>query len=73
MMWDRDWIRAKDEVRDLFPRGHHRAPNGKDAFAGRTPLFGYFARRGFRNRIPQERANTLGDQEPFPSRRSAFT
>ena len=45
MMWDRDWVRAKDETRDLFARGAHRTPNGKDAFAGRTPLFGHFAAR----------------------------
>jgi len=45
MMWDRDWIRSKDEVTDLFPRGTHQMPDGKDAFAGRTPLFGYFTAR----------------------------
>jgi endonuclease/exonuclease/phosphatase family metal-dependent hydrolase len=45
MMWDRDFLRAKDEVADLFPRGTHTIPNGKDAFAGRTPLYGFFETR----------------------------
>jgi endonuclease/exonuclease/phosphatase family metal-dependent hydrolase len=45
MMWDRDWLRSKDTVTDLFPRGTHPMPDGKDAFAGRTPLFGYFTAR----------------------------
>ncbi len=45
MMWDREWVRTKDDVRDLFPRGTHPMPDGKDAFAGRTPLYGYFIAR----------------------------
>jgi len=45
MMWDRDWIRAKTEVEDLFPRGKHQKPGQKDPFAGRTPLYGYFSAR----------------------------
>lgn len=65
MMWDRDWIRAKDEVRDLFPRGHHRAPNGKDAFAGRTPLFGYFAAR-IPEPHPAREGEYLGGPGVFP-------
>lgn len=45
MMWDRDYIRSKSDVVDLFPRGTHRMPDGKDAFAGRTPLHGIFEAR----------------------------
>jgi endonuclease/exonuclease/phosphatase family metal-dependent hydrolase len=45
MMWDRDYLRAKTEVSDLFPSGTHRLMNGKDAFAGRTPLYGHFEMR----------------------------
>lgn len=45
MMWDRDWIRSKSEVEDLFPRGAHQKPGKKDPFAGRTPLYGYFSAR----------------------------
>lgn len=42
MMWDRDFIRAKTNIKDLFPQGTHRTDSGKDAFATRTPLYGYF-------------------------------
>ncbi len=42
MMWDRDYVRSKVEVVDLFPRGTHRTKDGKDAFASRTPLHGIF-------------------------------
>ncbi len=45
MMWDQDWIRAKREAHDLFERGTHLTDDGKDAFAGRTPLRGYFSAR----------------------------
>lgn len=45
MMWDRDWVRAKSDVKDLFPKGTHRTSDGKDAFAERTPLYGYFSTR----------------------------
>lgn len=45
MMYDRDWVRAKADVEELFPRNTHRTPDGKDAFAGRTPLYGYFTAR----------------------------
>jgi endonuclease/exonuclease/phosphatase family metal-dependent hydrolase len=45
MMWDRDYIRAKTDVTDLFPRGTYKTPDGKDAFATRTPLHGLFEAR----------------------------
>ena len=45
MMWDREWLRAKTDVEDLFPRGSHKTADGKDAFAQRTPLYGYFTTR----------------------------
>jgi endonuclease/exonuclease/phosphatase family metal-dependent hydrolase len=50
MMWDRDWLRAKGDVTDLFPRGTHMMPAARnerprDAFAGRTPLYGHFTAR----------------------------
>lgn len=46
MMWDRDWLRAKVDVAELFPRRTHVMNGGKDAFAERTPLYGYFEARG---------------------------
>jgi endonuclease/exonuclease/phosphatase family metal-dependent hydrolase len=42
MMWDRQWLRAKSEVSELFKRGAHKLDDGSDAFAGRTPLYGWF-------------------------------
>lgn len=45
MMWDRDYVRAKSDVTDLFQRGTHTMVDGKDAFAGRTPLHGIFEAR----------------------------
>jgi endonuclease/exonuclease/phosphatase family metal-dependent hydrolase len=45
MMWDRDFVRAKIEPSDLFERGTHTTPDGKDAFATRTPLHAYFSVR----------------------------
>jgi endonuclease/exonuclease/phosphatase family metal-dependent hydrolase len=44
-MWDRDWLRAKTDVTDLFAVGTHETADGKDAFAQRTPLHGFFAAR----------------------------
>ena len=45
MMWDRQWLRAKTKVADLFPCGTHKTQGGKDAFAQRTPLHGFFTTR----------------------------
>jgi hypothetical protein len=46
MMWDRDWLRAKGDVEELFKRGTHKFGNPPiDAFAGRTPLYGHFTAR----------------------------
>lgn len=45
LMWDRDFLRAKGEVVDLFEKGTHTIDSGKDAFAGRTPLYGHFEMR----------------------------
>ncbi len=44
-MWDRDFVRAKSEVKDLFERGKYQKPGEKDPFGGRTPLYGYFEGR----------------------------
>ena len=41
MMWDLDWVRAKDDVTELFGRGVVRASDGKDAFP-RLPLYSSF-------------------------------
>lgn len=41
MMWDVDWVRAKDDVREIFERGQYVSPTGKDAFP-RLPLWGAF-------------------------------
>ena len=45
MMWDREFIKAKEEVQDLFDRGTYQKPGKKDPFAGRTPLYGHFTSR----------------------------
>lgn len=45
MMWDRNWVRAKSDVIDLFEKGTHETDDGRDAFAQRTPLYGYFTTR----------------------------
>jgi len=45
MMWDRDYVRSKIAPEDLFARGTHRTPDGKDAFGTRAPLYAYFAVR----------------------------
>lgn len=56
MMYDRDWVRAKADVDELFPRSTYRTPDGKDAFAGRTPLYGYFTARA----VGEANPNTPG-------------
>lgn len=54
MMWDRDWLRAKGDVEELFKRGTHKFGSPPiDAFAGRTPLYGHFTAR-----IPTEDADS---------------
>ena len=53
LMWDLDWVRAKDEVKELFGKGTITTPQGKDAFP-RLPLWGNFIAR------PQ-----LSNGEPF--------
>jgi endonuclease/exonuclease/phosphatase family metal-dependent hydrolase len=40
VMYDLDWIRAKDDIRELFGKGQIKVGN-KDAFP-RLPLYGYF-------------------------------
>lgn len=40
-LWDLDWIRAKDDDKELFGRNTIIAEDGKDAFP-RLPLWGYF-------------------------------
>lgn len=45
MMWDRDVLRAKTDVAELFKGNAHKPAGGKDPFAGRTPLYGYFQAR----------------------------
>ncbi|MEP7170549.1 MAG: endonuclease/exonuclease/phosphatase family protein [Bacteroidota bacterium] len=44
VMYDSDFIRAKSAYpAELFERGTYKMPDGKtDAFAGRTPIYGYF-------------------------------
>ena len=60
MMWDRDWIRAKSDVEDLFPRGKFQKAGEKDPFAGRTPLYGYFTAR-----IPEDQGNVALSPDKF--------
>jgi endonuclease/exonuclease/phosphatase family metal-dependent hydrolase len=55
IMYDTDWVRAKDDVRELFGKGQVTIPSGgrrKDVFP-RLPLWGYFqAMREERGRPP---------------------
>lgn len=44
IMWDLDWIRSKDEVKELAGKKQVIAENNKDAFP-RLPLWGYFTSR----------------------------
>jgi endonuclease/exonuclease/phosphatase family metal-dependent hydrolase len=44
MMWDRDWLRAKSDVQELFPKGKYKQGT-VDPFAGRTPLHAHFTAR----------------------------
>ena len=41
IMYDMDWISAKDDIVELFGRGSVMTGEGKDAFP-RLPLWGYF-------------------------------
>jgi mRNA deadenylase 3'-5' endonuclease subunit Ccr4 len=41
MMYDLDWIRAKDDINELFGKRSVLTADGKDAFP-RLPLCGYF-------------------------------
>lgn len=41
MMYDLDWIRAKEDIVELFGKGEIVTPDGKDAFP-RLPLYGAF-------------------------------
>jgi endonuclease/exonuclease/phosphatase family metal-dependent hydrolase len=41
LLWDLDWIRAKDDISELAGKGEVTASNGKDAFP-RLPVRGYF-------------------------------
>jgi endonuclease/exonuclease/phosphatase family metal-dependent hydrolase len=44
MLWDLDWVRSKDDVRELFGRGQVMTADGKDAFP-RLPLWSAFTLR----------------------------
>lgn len=41
MMYDLDWVRAKDDIKELFDKGQVVTSDGKDAFP-RLPLRAYF-------------------------------
>ncbi len=56
MMWDREWVRAKTDVDDLFPQGTYKTADGRDAFGQRTPLYGYFT-----TRVPSNSGGATGD------------
>lgn len=60
MMWDREWLRAKDTVAELFPKGKYQTGNEKDPFAGRTPLYGYFTAR-----VPDNQSGGPGSSDKF--------
>lgn len=40
IMWDMEWVRLKDDVKELFGRGAVTTPGGKDVFP-RLPLWSY--------------------------------
>ncbi len=42
ILYDTDWIKSKDDIKELFGKGNVRTGEGKDAFP-RLPLWGYFA------------------------------
>ncbi len=60
MMWDRDGLRARGNVEDLFPRSTYKMDNGSDPFAGRTPLYGYYSAR-----LPEAGGGGSGDAFDF--------
>jgi hypothetical protein len=41
VMWDMEWVRAKDETQELFKKYEVTTPSGKDVFP-RQPLWNYF-------------------------------
>jgi hypothetical protein len=41
VMWDMEWVRLKDDVKELFGKGMVSTPSGKDVFP-RLPLWSYF-------------------------------
>ena len=41
IMWDMDWVRTKDDIRELFAKKEVTTPSGKDVFP-RQPLWSYF-------------------------------
>jgi len=52
IMYDLDWIRAKDDIGELFAKGEHKTSDDKEVFP-RLPLRAYFTGR------------TEPDEEPF--------
>lgn len=59
MMWDTQVLKARDNVEELFKQGEYKMADGKDPFARRTPLYGYFKGR------PVEADGSLGSQGYF--------
>jgi exonuclease III len=41
IMWDMEWVRTKDDIRELFGKNAVTTPSGKDVFP-RLPLWNYF-------------------------------
>jgi endonuclease/exonuclease/phosphatase family metal-dependent hydrolase len=41
VMWDMEWVRTKDEIKELFGKNSITTPSGKDVFP-RLPLWSYF-------------------------------
>ncbi|MFY8126739.1 MAG: endonuclease/exonuclease/phosphatase family protein [Chitinophagaceae bacterium] len=52
VMWDTEWVRTKDDSRELFEKNQITIPSGKDVFP-RQPLWSYFYCRS-------TKANTRG-------------
>lgn len=50
-LWDRDWVRAKDNIHELFEPGQFKTTDGKEVFP-RLPLWSYFRCRAQDNHAP---------------------
>ncbi len=50
-LWDLDWVRAQDNIHELFEPGQFQTPDHKEVFP-RLPLWAYFSCRSQNNHAP---------------------